>query len=246
MSTPITEQKILTVNPGRGVAEFSIPCDPATFTGTNGIHFNRQLAGANLLMGIPLAGVYLSNVHGGLGSDANNPVSASGLQNNPNRPAFAGPETTGYYLPPAALANNPAQNGFNNTEKILRSPGDNPAGNGTIWQTTSGRFDLNFSLWISRSPAFIAGLMYTIELYRDLNANDKAAGLFGAGTGPADLQNAVLVQSWAAAPALRNQNMPNFVTPGPVRINAGANLYLLFRASDNIGGNMAVGSIWLS
>jgi hypothetical protein len=247
-----TQPSNMTLTPGRGVREFSLPTDPAVFTGTAGIHFNTQLGGMQLLAGVPIAGanalgsVYLSAIHGGLGSDARNPAAAPAVGYNANMPAFPGPEVTGTYLPPSPLAADVKQNWLNNTEKILRTPNDNPNGNGTIWTGLEGRTNLNFSLWISRSATPLPLLLYSIELYRDLNAQDKVAGQFGAGTGPGDLENAQLLAQWTAPQALRNQRMPNLATAQPYPLPAGCNLYLLFRANDNAPGNLAVGSIWFS
>lgn len=247
-----TQPSSMQLTPAHGLREFSVPVDPATHLGTAGIQFNVVLGATELLAGLPLAGAnntgasYLSAIHGGLGSDVRTPGAAPLAGFNPNTPAFPNPEVTGYFVPPAAAASDPKLNGFFNTEKVLRSSSDNPANNGTVWQEMQGRTNLNFSLWISRSAAVVPGLLYTLELYRDLNAADKVAGQFGAGTGPTDLRNAQLVASWTAGPALRNQNMPNLVTAAPFPIPAGCNLYLLFRSSDAAGGNLAVGSIWLS
>jgi hypothetical protein len=252
MSIVVTQPSTLSLTPGEGVREFSNPVDPATFLGVSGLQFNVVLGATELLMGLPLAGanntgaVYLSNIHGGLGSDARNPLAAPAAGFNPATPAFVNPEATGFFVPPSVNSANPKLNGYSNTEKVLRSSSDNPAQNGTIWIGTQGRRSLNFSLWISRSTALVPGLAYFLELYRDLNLADKSAGNFGVGTGATDLRNAQLIAQWSAPQALRNQNMPNLATVDPFLIPAGCNLYLLFRASDAAGGNLAVGSIWLS
>lgn len=254
MGVVITQPGVIALLPGRGLREFSNPGDPATFPGNAGVQFNVVLQGQEVLAGVPLASAapgvgasYLSNIHGGLGSDARNPAAAPVAPSfNGNAPAFAGPEVTGLYLPPSPLAADPKENALNNTEKILRSPSDNPAGDGTIWTGTEGRRHLNFSLWISRAINPQPALLYHLELYRDLNPQDKVAGRFGPGTGPADLRNAQLVAAWTAPQARREQPAPNFATAEPFPIPAGANLYLLFRANDLAANNVAVGSIWLS
>lgn len=239
-----------TLTPAKGGREFSVPGDPATFTGNTGIQFNNVLGATEVLLGLPLAAanstgaVYYSAIHGGLGSDARNPAGLPAAGYNPNKPAFPNPEVTGYYLPPNPLFTNQAQNGYSNTEKILRSPSDNPAGNGTIWQELQGRTRLNFQLWISEAGG--VGTMHSLELYRDLNLQDKSAGNFGVGTGPLDLQNAMLVAQWVAPNAQRNQPQPNFATNGPFDIPAGCNLYLLYRNLNVNPGNLAIGSIWFS
>lgn len=253
MGNVITQPSVGTLAPGRGLREFSNPTDPATFTGTAGLQFNVVLGGQELLAAVPVAGAapgtgasYLSNIHGGLGSDARNPAAGPAAGFNSNAPAFANPEATGIYLPPSPLAGNVKENALLNTEKVLRSPSDNPANDGTIWTPLEGRRHLNFSLWIARAINPQPALLYHLELYRDLNTADKIAGRFGPGTGPADLRNAQLVASWTAPQALREQNKPNFATSEPYPIPAGCNLYLLFRANDLAGNNLAVGSVWFS
>lgn len=249
-----TQPSTLSLTPGRGLRELSVPTDPAGFTGTSGIHFNQVLGGIELLAGLPLAGAnntgasYLSAIHGGLGSDVRTPGAAPAAGFNPNVPAFPNPEVTGYYVPPSPNAGNARTNGFYNTEKVLRSSSDAQGGanNGTVWQELQGRTHLNFSLWIARAVNPLPALLFYIELYRDLNAADKIAGRFGGGTGPTDLQNAQLVARWTAPQALREQTMPNFATSEPYALPAGCNLYLLFRSSDAAGNNLAAGSIWLS
>lgn len=249
-----TQQSIATLSPGRGVRTFSIPGDPAGYVGNTGIHFNMQLDATSLLMALPLAGAnatgasYLSNIHGGLGSDTRSPAGIPAVGQNSNVPSFPNPEVTGYYLPPAPQAGNALLDGYSNTEKAKRSASDAQSGanNGTIWESTQGRFNLNMALWIARAGAVVPGLLYTIALYRDLNPQDKVAGFFGAGGGPTDLLNAQLVAAWTVTPALTDQNMPNLVTAAPFPIPAGCNLYLLFTASDATGGNKCVGDIWLS
>ena len=252
MSTPSTQPNYGTLTPGRGVREFSIPCDPATFPGTSGIHYNMVLGGAEMLAGLPLAGAnntaasYLSAIHGGLGSDEIAPGSnpGSGLF-NPAVPAFPGPEVTGYYTMPP-LSQNKLQNGYLNTEKLQRSPSDNPAQNGTVWMPINGRSRLNMSLWIARNSVHTVGLAYQVSLFRDLNPLDKVPGFFGGGGGGGDLFNAQLIATWTAQAALTQQNKPNLCTSGPFEMPAGCNLYLMFEASDGGGNNLIVGSIWLS
>lgn len=253
MGNVITQPSVNALQPGRGLREFSNPTDPAVYTGTAGLQFNVVLGGIELLAGVPLAAAapgtgasYLSNIHGGLGSDARSPAAAPAAGFNSNAPAFAGPEAQGLFLPPAPQFADPKLNSLSNTEKILRSPSDNPNNNGTIWTGTEGRRHLNFSLWISRAINPLPNLLYTLELYRDLNSADKIAGLFGGGGGPNDLENAQLVAAWTAPQARREQNKPNFATIEPFPIPAGCNLYLLFKANDLAGNNLAVGSVWLS
>jgi hypothetical protein len=249
VGTPSTQPNTGTLTPGRGLREFSIPCDPATILGTTGIHYNQVLGGSEILAGMPLAGAnatgasYLSAIHGGLGSDEPTPGSAPASGFNPAVPAFPGPEVTGYYTTPP-LSNNAKQNGYLNTEKIQRSASDNPAQNGTVWMPINGRSRLNFSLWIARNLAPVYGLYYQLLLFRDLNPLDKVAGFFGGSA--ADPFNGQLIGTWTASAALLQQNKPNLVTTAPFDIPAGCNLYLMFQASDFAGGNNVVGSIWLS
>jgi hypothetical protein len=254
VSTPISQQQVATLTPGRGVRELSIPCDSAGYTGVSGIHYNVVLAQSAILMGMPNAAVfanskgaeYLSAIHGGLGSDAINPSAAPAAGFNGNFPAFPNPEVTGYFLPPNPLSADPKKNGFINTEKIQRAASDAQSGSGvnaTVWTGIQGRTKLNFQLWISdNNPANLLKL----ELYRDLNLNDKAAGLFGAGAGATDLFNAQLVGSWITSSTARNQKQPNFATSKPFDLPSGCNLYMMFRNITGGGGNLAVGSIWLS
>src|SRR5882724_7322774 len=123
----ITEAQsaVATLAPAKGGREFGIPCDPATFTGTSGVHFNNILGATEILWGLPLStanatgAVYGSAIHGALGSDARNPNGLPAAGFNPNKPAFANPEVTGYFVPPSASATDRLANGFFNTEKNL-------------------------------------------------------------------------------------------------------------------------------
>ncbi|MGH7191897.1 MAG: hypothetical protein ACREJM_00005 [Candidatus Saccharimonadales bacterium] len=252
MSTPITQTQVATLTPARGIREFSTPGDPSGFVGVSGVHFNQILGLTEILAGLPLAGAnatgasYLSAIHGGLGSDPVNPLGTPAAGFDPNIPAFPNPEVTGYYVPPNPLATNQKQNGFFNTEKIQREASDATANmdNGTVWIGLQGRTKLNFQLWISSAIGALG--MCALELYRDLNAQDKVGGVFGPGTGPGDLRNALLVASWIAPGANQNQNMPNFATSKPFDLPSGCNLYLLFRSLNGVAANQVVGSIWLS
>ena len=252
MSTPLSQTSVATLTPGRGLRSFSTPGDPTVYPGLPGIHYAITFGVRECLFGVPIAvcgglsgngASYLSNIHGALGSDSVNPGSqpvTTGF--NSGAPAFPQPEVTGYYVN-GPNANNPKANGFYNTEKVQRNPSDNPAGNGTIQIPTQGRRGLNFSLWIA--PAAPTDFV-RLSLYRDLNAQDKIAGVFGAGAGVADINNALIVGQWSAPGAPINQNKPNLVTLEPFIIPAETSLYMIFENLAGNAGKAVVGGIWFS
>ena len=247
MPTPLSTTSTATLTPGRGLRSFSNPGDPATFPGAAGINWGITLGALDYLWGVPTTitnkgATYLSNIHGALGSDMVNPNSTPTSGFPSGVPAFAGPEVTGYYTSGPNMGNK-TLNGLYNTEKVQRNASDNPAGNATIQLGVQGRRSLNFCLWIS--PA--APVDYCkLSLYRDINAQDKIGGFFGAGGGPTDVSNAVLVAQWVALGAARDQNKPNFVTNGPFEIPADTSLYMIFQNLNGNGSNAVVGGLWLS
>jgi hypothetical protein len=250
MSIPFTEQSSLGLFPGRGIREFSTPAENGN-PGISGIHFNMIWSAQELILGIPpVSGsntgtVYFSTIHGGLGSDAINPLAIpTTTPFNPNVPAFPNPDITGYYAPGSPLSGDPVQDGFINTEKLQRGVSDNATNKATIQQTLNGRNNLNCSLWISDGNP---GTFAILELYRDLNPQDKVAGSFGPGDFSlvGQMQNAQLLAKWTAETAARNQNQPNFnFTNYP--LPAGTSLYMIFRNNAGAGNNLVVGSMWFS
>lgn len=251
MGIPVTQPSAITLRPSRGVAELSIPCDQTGFTGVSGIHFNRTFTDFMFLGSLPLArannsgAVYFSDIHGGLGSDAVSPASAPLAGQNPNRPAFANPEVTGFFTSGPNMAD-PKANGFINTEKVQRTNSDGQFGAAspaTIWEPLQGRRRLAFSLWIESTISPGADF-YTLEVYNDVNVADKVAGRFGVGAGFTDPFNAQLVYQYG--PVLSAQpNVPasNMASSFPIDLSAATSLYLVLRNLTGINLTRAVGSV---
>lgn len=228
----------------RGLQEFSIPCDPAGFTGVNGIHFNRTFTDFLIIGALPVAAAggvagasYLSPMHGAVGSDSPNNTNPGAPASNV--PAFAGPEVTGY------ATGDPLTDGYQNTEKVQRSPSDGaPAGSGTIWVPTFGTTRLSVSLSVYTPTT---SNIFVLYVFRDCNVGDKVAGRLGAGTGPADVLNAQLVAMYG--PFLQSQDgekMPAFQTAEPLDLQAVSNLYLVLRnISSAVNTNEVIGSFSL-
>jgi hypothetical protein len=243
--------------PDRGILESSIPCDISGSGGVNGIQFGIQFADYMLLGGLPVdmsgnsGAFYLSHIHSGVGSDT---MTTGGAETAPpvptrpvNRPAFSGPEVTGYFGSGPDV-NNEKLNGFRNTEKRLRTNSDspNPSYNGTIWVPTRGKSRLAFSLWVrSSDPASLL----TFEAYRDLHTQDKVPGVFNSGL--AMPRNALLVYQYgpflpvAPAGGGTTDNRPNASTGLPIDMPAGCNLYFLLRSNAPAAINDVVGSVRL-
>lgn len=252
MSFPVQTPRSASLTPGRGVRVLSTPCDPAGYVGNSAIQYQMNLGAIDAIGGVCLAAMdggfggalYYSAIHGAVGSDSVNPNSFGATPFQASRPAFPNPEVDGYFGGYGPTTNT-LQNGYVNTEKRQRLPSDAQGGtnNGTVWLPLQGRNKLNFSLWVAST---VPTDIMKIELFQDLNPLDKVAGYFGAGAGPGDLENAILVNQWVAQSAQVNSPLPNLVTSGPYEIPAGCNLYIIFK---NLGGtatNKAVGSVWFS
>jgi hypothetical protein len=238
--------------------EFSIPGDPAGFTGVAGVHFSNTFVGACYLGGVPQAtadltagagAAYLSSIHGGLGSvGSNNGANVPGAIPPAQFfiPAFPNPEVTGYYNSGPNVSNALA-NGFLNTEKNKRSRTDaaNGANNGVTWALTDGRSRLAFSLWI-QSQTSPQSHLFVLEVYRDLNNGDKGAGPWGGST--ADLTNAQLVYQFGPFKSAVNASTrhANCQSTDPIELPAGCNLFFIARnITDPTVTNNIIGSVRL-
>ncbi len=235
---PIQQSLVTVDQAGRSLLEASIPGDLAGFTGTTGIQFNRQFTGHMLIASSPLStagangGVYLSPIHGGIGSDPLNLVASV-------RPGFAGPEVDGFYSTGTKV--NTVANGYRNTEKQQRAPSDGSGGSGgTLWLPVGGRTKLNFSLCL-RSAFGVSGLYYTLQVYRDCNASDRA--LLGTLTPPFDGQ--LVYQKGPCLYQANPKNLPTMAEAIPAQILSGSNIYVVLTSTDKVNPTSVVGSAWL-
>lgn len=252
---PISVSKQTVTTPDRGLREYGVPGDPAGYVGAAGIHFQNTFVGVAYIAGIPQAtadagtgAAYLSLIHGGLGSDSPNQFSEVALPAPAQLavPAFPNPEVTGYYNTGPNVGN-ALTNGFLNTEKLRRSRSDAQGGanDGTTWSILDGRRRLIFSLWL-HSQGSPASDIFMLEVYRDLNNQDKGGGGWGGLT--TDVTNAQLIYQFGpfqSAPNVINRHA-NCQVAEPVDLPAGCNLYIIARnISDPAAINNIIGSVRL-
>lgn len=258
MSLPISGPAAVTYTPDRAIKEFSIPCDPANNSGTDGIQRGITFVNRLYVWGIPfdagiLGAVYGSMIHGALGSDPNNPAAViiANKVGQADYPAFINPEVSGFYVNPSALKNDELLNGYLNTEKRQRLPSDaavtvGSTPNATVWNDLKGRRRLAFSLWVE-SDTFPTADFFVLEVYRDLNFLDKIPGAWDGG---ASVVNAQLIYKYGPflskpAPGLTD-HLANCQTSSPIDLPSGCNLYALLRnISHPEATNRVVGSVRL-
>lgn len=252
---PVSISKQTATTPDRGLKELSVPADVMGNIGISNVHFNMQFTQWLFLGGIPqgiasLGAVYLSTIHGGLGSDSTNQFTAAfgTFPAEFDIPAFPNPEVTGYYNTGPDVGNK-LTNGYLNSEKQKRAPTDGGQvvlNDATAWAATDGRRRLIFSLWVN-SVTGPASDLYMLEVYRDLNQQDKNFGIWGGPTNN-DPTNAQLIYQYGPFQSLPNSSsrQANAQVAEPVDLPAGCNLYCVLRNITNaLTANNIIGSIRL-
>ena len=246
MSNPAAQVANISTGPDVGIYEIGIPCDPTGFIGTAGIQNGVSFNDVFPIYGVPQAvagvtgAVYYSFIHGAAGSDVRN--SKAQVTGREIRPAFANPEVNGFFSS-GPNERDPLKNGYMNTEKILRSRSDSQdpsKDDATVWVPTLGKTRLAGSLWVGQ--AGVNQDFYTLEVYRDINNQDKGVGVFGGLA--TDILNAQLIYQYG--PFKGNQILQPYHNAafGPVDILAGCNLYIILRnLNDNAAINFVNGSL---
>lgn len=239
MSNQAGQREQVFVSPDKGIREFGVPGDPAGFIGAGGIQNSITFTDQLVILGIPQAvaaagggALYYSFIHGATGSDVRN--AAANIAGAGARPAFPNPEVTGY--PTAGNTVGTLSDGHVNAEKRLRSATDAAAGanDATVWVPTQGKSQLAFDLWVSSAQgATFLKDWYSLEVYRDINNQDKGGGIFGGLA--TDLQNAQCCYQYGPFEAVpESQPQANAQAAG-IPISAGCNLYIVLRNISNAG-----------